>query len=164
MLLRLSEQDPELLSPRFDFFAGLLDSDARILRWNASRIVGNLARADHAGQIEPLLDHFLAPIRGREMIAAANTIQGAAAIALAKPHLSGRIANEILKVRRARYATPECRHIAIGHAIQALDRFFEHIPYKRPVLAFVKSQQESPRPATRRKAQKFWKKRQGEER
>ncbi len=85
-------------------------------------------------------------------------IAGAAAIAQAKPHLADLIAREILKVKRAHYATPECRHVAAGHAIHALDRFFESIRDKEPVLAFVETQLRNPRPATRKKAQQFWEK------
>jgi len=158
MLLRVSEQDPDLLYSRFDFFARLMEGEVRILRWNSSRILGHLARADREGRIEKLLDRYLAPITGNEMIAAANTIQGAADIALAKPHLADRVAKEIIKVSRARYATPECRNVAAGHAIQALDRFFEHLQDTKPVLRFVESQLENPRPATRKKAEKFCKK------
>ena len=156
LLLRLSEQDPGLLYPRFDFFARLMEGEATILRWNSSRILGHLARADSEGRIEKLLDRYLAPITGHELIAAANAIQGAADIALAQPHLADRIAKEILKVRRAHYATPECRNVAAGHAIQALDRFFEHIQEKTPVLEFVEYELRNPRPATRKKAGKFW--------
>jgi hypothetical protein len=155
-LCLLSEQDPDLLYPRFDFFVHLLEGETRILRWNSSRILGHLARVDSEGRIDKLLDRYLAPITGHELIAAANTIQGAADIALAKPHLADRIAREIVKVSRAHYATPECRNVAAGHAIQALDRFFEHIQNKKPVLAFVESQLKNSRPATRKKAEKFW--------
>jgi hypothetical protein len=159
LLVRLSEEEPDVLYPRFDFFARLMEGEARVLRWNASRILGNLARADSQGKIEKLLDRYLAPITGHELIAAANTIQGAAEIARAKPQLAGRIAREILKVSRAEYATPECRNIAAGHAIQALDRFFDHLPKKKPVLDFVESELANPRPATRKKAEKFCRKR-----
>ena len=155
-LCRLSEQDPDLLYPRFDFFVHLLDGEIRILRWNSSRILGHLARVDSEGRIDKLLDRYLAPITGHELIAAANTIQGAADIALAKPYLADRIAREIVKVGRANYATPECRNVAAGHAIQALDRFFEHIQNKKAVLAFVESQLKNSRPATRKKAERFW--------
>jgi hypothetical protein len=156
LLCRLSEQDPGLLYPRFEFFAHLMEGETRILRWNSSRILGHLARVDSEGRIDKLLDRYLAPIAGRELIAAANAIQGAADIAAAKPHLADRIAREIVKVSHAHYATPECRNVAAGHAIQALDRFFEHIQKKAPVLAFVESQLKNPRPATRKKAEKFW--------
>ena len=156
LLLRVSEQDPALLYPRFDFFAHLMEGEVRILRWNSSRILGHLAWVDSEGRIDQLLDRYLAPITGKELIAAANTIQGAADIALAKPHLADRIAREIVKVSRANYATPECRNVAAGHAIQALDRFFEHIQNKEAVLAFVESQLKNSRPATRKKAERFW--------
>ena len=156
LLRRLSEQDPDLLYPRFDFFAHLMEGETRILRWDSSRILGHLARVDSEGRIDKLLDRYLAPIAGNELIAAANAIQGAGDIARSKPHLSDRIATEIVKVSHAHYATPECRNVAAGHAIQALDRFFEHIQEKMPVLEFVESQLENPRPATRKKAEKFW--------
>jgi hypothetical protein len=94
---------------------------------------------------------------GREMIGAANAIVAAANIALAKPHLADRIVKEILKVERASYQRPECRNVAIGHAIKSFDRCFRHVGNKRPVLAFVKRQLENPRPATRRKAERFLK-------
>jgi hypothetical protein len=158
-LRRLSEVDPGLLYPRFDFFARLMTGETRILRWDATRILGNLARVDSRGRIEKLLDRYLAPITGSELIGAANAIQGAADIARAKPHLADRIAKEILKVSRAHYATPECRNVAAGHAIESLDRFFEHVQKKKPVLAFVESELANPRPATRKKAEKFLKKR-----
>jgi hypothetical protein len=154
-LVRLSEEDPGLLYPRFDFFTHLMEGDSRIFRWNASRILGHLARVDSEGRIDRLLNRFLAPIARQEMIGAANAIHGAADIALAKPHLADRIAREVLKVSRANYATPECRNIAAGHAIQTLDRFFPNIQKKKAVLAFVESQIENPRPATRKKAGKF---------
>ena len=158
-LLLLSEQEPDLLYPRFDFFARLMEGEIRILRWDATRIVANLARVDSQDRIEKLLDRYLAPIAGGELIGAANTIQGAADVALAKPHLAGRIAKALLKVSRARYATPECRNVAAGHAIQSLDRFFELIREKKPVLEFVEEALANPRPATRKKAEKFRRKR-----
>jgi hypothetical protein len=158
LLLLLSERDPAQLYPRFDFFARLLDSDARILRWNSARILGNLACVDRQNKIEKLLDRYLAPIAGPEMIAAANVMQGAAEIAKAKPHLAGRIATAILKVHHATYARPECSHVAAGHAIQALDRFFDHLRIRKPILAFVAAELTNPRPATRKKAEKFLRK------
>jgi len=95
LLRRLSEQDPGLLYPRFDFFAHLMEGETRILRWDSSRILGHLARVDSEGRIDKLLDRYLAPIAGNELIAAANAIQGAADIARSKPHLADRIATEI---------------------------------------------------------------------
>jgi hypothetical protein len=93
-LRQLSEQEPALLYPRFDFFAQLMMGPTRILGWEARRILGNLARVDDEGRIEKWLDRYLAPITGDEMIGAANAAEGAAGIALAKPHLARRISSD----------------------------------------------------------------------
>jgi len=154
-LRNASQEAPELLYPHFDRFARLLRGENTILRWNAMRTLGYLAAADREGHLEKIFARFFKPIAGHEMIGAANTLAAAAHIALAKPHLADRIAREILKVERATYATPECRNVAIGHAIRSLDRFFDAVKKRRPVLEFVRRQLENPRQATRRKAERF---------
>ena len=157
-LRRLSEEAPQLLYPDFDRFARLLDHPNSIYRWNAAHILANLARVDRSRKLAPLLDKFLRPIGGPQMIGAANVIQAAAVIAAAQPRLADALAAGILTVDRAKYETEECRNVAIGHAIQSLDRFFESIPRQRAVLGFVRRQLGNPRPATRRKAERFLKK------
>ncbi len=61
--------------PRFDFLSHLMESGNRILQWNARRILGHLASVDSEGRIEQLLDRYLAPVTGHEMISPANAIQ-----------------------------------------------------------------------------------------
>jgi len=151
----LSTQNPKLLYPYFDTFAEMLAGKNTILGWNSAWIVGNLAAVDHEHRIDKLLRRFFAPITGTEMIAAANVIGAAAEVALARPDLADRIAREILKVETACYQKPECRNVAIGHAITALDPFFPSINRKRPVMQFVYRHIDNPGPATRKKAEKF---------
>lgn len=154
----LSEQAPELVYPRFDFFVSLLEHQNRILRWNAALALGNLAVVDQEAKLDPILDAYLAPITGPDMISAGNAIRGAAAIAVAKPYLADTIARRILRVERASYRTPECRNVAIGHAIRALEQFFAVIGDQRAVQMFVRRQMNDSRPATRREAERFLKK------
>ena len=156
-LKMVSEQSPDLLYPRWDSLLRLLENDNAFLRWGSTQILGNLAVVDREDRFEPVLDRFLAPISGQEMIGAAYAIAAAASIVLAKPHLADRIVKEILKVERASYHTPECRNVAIGHAIKSYDKFLDHVSKRRPVLAFVTRQLDNPRPATRKKAEKFLK-------
>jgi len=159
-VLRLvSETLPELLYREIDFFTRLLDSENSFLKWDAITIFGNLAPVDPDNRIEPLLGRFLEPIAGRVMITAANVIAGAANIALAIPRLADAIASAILRVERAKYATAECRNVAIGHAINSLDRFFDRIQDKDAVRDFVRRQLANRRNATRRKAAAFLRKR-----
>ncbi len=151
----MAEDSPELLYPRFDFFLVQLDNPNSILRWNAMRALASLAPADRAGKLEAALDKYLSPIPGPQMIGAATAIHGAAAIALAKPHLAERLARAILAVRRAHYERDECRNVAIGHAILALGRFYHLIGDKPAVLRFARAQRDNPRPATAAKARAF---------
>ena len=157
-LRRLSQEAPQSLYPDFEKFVGLLDHPNSIYRWNAAHILANLARVDRSHKLAPLLGRFLKPIRGPQMIGAANVIQAAAVIAAAQPRLADKLAAGILTVGQAKYETEECRNVAIGHAIQSLDRFFESIPRQRAVLGFVRRHLGNPRPATRRKAERFLKK------
>lgn len=150
-----SRESPDLVYPYFDRFVKLMSGDNTIQRWNAIWTIGHLAGADRNDRIEKILRRFLLPITGPELIGAANTIGAAAEIAKAKPHLADRIARAILKVERASYATPECRNVAIGHAIESLDRFFPLIERKHKVIVFIERQLQNPRRATRGKAEKF---------
>jgi hypothetical protein len=156
--LRLvSEKAPEALYPQMDFFTGLLDCENTILQWNAILILGNLAQADRKKKLDAILSQYLRPIRGPVMITAANTIRGAARIAAAKPALADRIVRDILRVEKANYQTAECRNVACGHAILALEDCYNQVVQKGPVIDFVKRQLENPRNATRKKAAAFLK-------
>jgi hypothetical protein len=153
----MSGQLPELLYPHFDFFAAMLDNGNNILKWNATLTLANLAQVDREGRIESILDRYLAPITGPNMITAANAIRGAAIIGLAKPHLARRILLRIMRVERAKYATPECRNVAIGHALRAIEKLAGLLPDQRMLRLFAARQLGNPRPATSAKARKFLK-------
>jgi hypothetical protein len=153
----MSERLPELLYPHFDFFAAMLDHDNQILKWNATLTLANLARVDRAGKIEATLDQYLDLISGPNMITAANAIRGAAIIGLAKPHLVRRILLRIMRVERVEYATPECRNVAIGHALRALEQLADLLPDRRVLRLFAARQLGNPRPATSAKARRFLK-------
>jgi hypothetical protein len=154
----ISEREPAVLYPKMEFLVELLDSGNQILKWGAIIAIGNLAAVDSKRKISKILDRYLEPIPGPELITASNVIGGAAKIAVAKPKLTDRIVDDILKVEKARYATPECRNVAMGHAIEALSRLFERATRKDRILRFVQKQTKNTRNATRKKAERFIKK------
>jgi hypothetical protein len=157
-VLRLaSEKKPEVLYSRMDSFVDLLDSENTFLRMDAARILANLASADSQGKFERIFEKYFAPITGPAMIPAANLIGSAVRIAQVKSGLTGRIVKEVLKVEQAKYATEECRNVALGHAIQCFDRIFDQIEDKEPVVVLIRKQLGNSRPATRKKAEAFMK-------
>ena len=161
-LTALSETHPERLLPLFHELAELLEADNSIIKWEAIRIIANLACADDDARIEEILPRYLAPISGPVMISAGIAIQGAAKIARGHNNLTPQIVKAILQVEYATYKTEECRHIAIGHAITALGTMETEVKQMPSVLGFVRRQTGNPRPATRKKAELFLKKNQGD--
>ena len=153
----ISELRPELLYPQFDFFVRLLSHENKIYQWDAAFVLSQLARADKEGRFDEVFDKYFLPIPGPAMITAANVIHGGARIAQAKPHLADRIAVEVVKVARARYRTAECRNVAIGHAIVALGSIIPLLRQPARAVEFVRRQSRNPRPATRKKAERFLK-------
>jgi hypothetical protein len=154
----MSQQHPEALYPHIDTFIKLLDSDNNIMKWEGIHVIGNLARVDKGKKIDAILARYLKPIEGPVMITAANVIGGAARIAAAKPYLAERIATAILKVEHAEYATTECRNVALGHALDAFELFFDKIKNKQPVIDLVTKQLDNTRNSTRKRAEKLLKK------
>lgn len=157
-LLRLaSETNPEVVYPLIDDFFKLLDHENKILTWGAIIVIGNLASVDTKGKIDRRLGRFLKPISGPVMITAANVIAASGKIAAAKPHLADKIARALLRVEKAKYQTAECRNIAIGHVINSLEIFIDHVSKPAPVVEFVHRQVHNPRKAVRGNAARFLK-------
>ncbi len=156
-LALIAQSRPASLYPFFDHFVRLLDHQNKILQWEATLILAHLAAVDAGNRFEPIFEKYFAPISGPVMITAANVIKGGARIARAQPRLADRIAAELLKVAHARYRTPECRNVAIGHAIRAFGDMLYVLQNPVPVIQSVRKQVKNPRPATRRKAEEFLK-------
>jgi len=151
----LSCRSPQLLYPHFDFFAAMLGHPNQILKWNALLTLAHLAPVDSEGKLDLILRSYLSPIAGPHMITAAHAIRGGAMIGAARPHLAQRIARKILSVERTVYATPECRNIAIGHALQAFGALCRALPDNGAIRAFARRQLSNPRAATAVKARKL---------
>ena len=155
VLRLLSERRPSVLYPAFDRIAGLMDSPRNILRWGGILIVGNLAAVDRDGRTDALLERYLRPIRGPELVPAANAIAGAAKMALARPHLADRILAALLRVERTDYETPECRNVALAQVLKALGRMPAGVRNRRSVVAFARRQLDNPRGSVRSGARKL---------
>ncbi|NIO00736.1 MAG: hypothetical protein GTO42_01135 [Candidatus Latescibacteria bacterium] len=159
ILLLISERAPAVVYPSLHSFIDLLDCENKILKWGAVRVIGNLAEVDSKNIIDRVLEKYLEPISGPELVTAANVIAGATKIAMAKPRLIDRIVRAILNVEKARYKTSMCRNVALGRAIDAFDQLYGRSKLQGAISKLVKKQLRNPRNATRKKAEKFIKRR-----
>jgi hypothetical protein len=160
VLRLISAKQPALIYPYFDFFCSLLDHENSFLKWGAIMTVANLTAADTQKKFEAVFQKYFAPIKGPTMIAAANIIGSSVTIVRSKPALSGEITREILKVEKAKFLmkgspSPECRNVAIGHAIDAFDKLCNQIGDRTAVINFVKRQLKNTRKPVARKAEQF---------
>jgi hypothetical protein len=161
VLMDLSQAYPEKLYPHMDSFIALLGSKYRILTWNALAIIANLARVDDNRKFDAIFTKYYSFLNDEYMITVANVVGYSGKIALAKPYLTQRIADELLKVRRISttpHLTEECKRVIAEKAIESFDVFFNQIDNRKKVVDFVKSQLNSPRKTLKIKAENFLRK------
>jgi hypothetical protein len=154
----LSEKYPEKLYPHMDFFIGLLDSKYRILTWNAMTIIANLTKVDEDKKFDAVFDRYYGFLNDAYMVTVASVVVNSARIALAKPHLTQKITNELLKVENISttpHLTEECKRVIAEHTIKSFALFFDQIEQKGQVISFVESHFDSPRKTLRTTAEEF---------
>ncbi len=160
-ILRIvSERRPDLIYPHFEAFINLLDCENNFLKWGAIMTVANLTAADKEKKFESIFGKYFDPISGPTMVTAANIIGSSVTIVRSKPALADAVIKEILRVEKAKYRmkgsiSPECRNVAIGHAIDSFEKLFGQIGNKADVTAFVKRQLKNPRKQVAKKAEQF---------
>lgn len=154
----LSENYPAMLYPHIDFFIKNLENDNNIFKWSAILIIANLSAVDIFDKVDRIIDYYLMPVEGHVLITAANTIKGAAKIAVHKPSLADIVSAALLKVSSTNYETEECNNIAAGTAIEAFEKIYDLVKDKSSLIEFAEKHTENPRTAVKKKALLFIKK------
>jgi len=161
ILMDLSVEHPEKLYPHMDFFISLLESKYRILIWNAIIIIANLTKIDTKNKFDSIFVRYYSFLNNEYMVTVANVVGNSGIIALAKPYLTQKITNELLKVEEISitpHLSEECKRVITQHAIKSFDMFFPQIEQKDRVLLFVRKNLHSPRMSLRAESEKFLKK------
>jgi len=157
VLLFISEEHPEVLYPRWDFFSSLLDSDNSYQQYIAIYLIASLARVDDSARLEGIFDKLYSILDGEGTITAAHLARNSGKIARAKPKLRARITERLLNIDRNHRGKQ--KELIKGHAIEAFDEYFEEAENQPEILEFVRKQLQSQSPKTRKLAREFLKKR-----
>ena len=158
VLMELSEVNPKILYPHMNFFVGVLDSKYRILTWQAMAIIANLTRVDENNKFDEAFNKYYSFINSEYMVTVANLVGHSGKIALAKPHLTDKIVDELLKVENIKttpHLTSECKKVIAEQAILSFGMFFDQIKNRDMIISFVKKQLNSSRKTLRYKAKEF---------
>jgi hypothetical protein len=158
VLMDLSEENPEKLYSYLDSFIELLDSEYRILTWNALAIIANLTSVDADKKFDAIFNKYYSFLDDNYMVTVANVVGNSGKIARAKPYLIPKIIDELLKVENISttpHLTEECRRVISQKTVQTLDSFFYKIKQKDRVVSFVRACLDSPRKSLRNAAENF---------
>lgn len=149
------DEEPELLYPYFDLFTAMLENRNKIMRWEAIYVIAGLASVDEEDKISSIWRDYFRPIEGPEMITAANIVNGAARIAVARRDLVEPSIREILRVRKGKYETEECYRVVAGAALKAFDKLYKLATDKDPLVQFAELHARSSRIPTRNAARRL---------
>ena len=160
VLLFISEKHPEALYPKWDFLAGLLDSNNSYLKYIAIYLIANLAQVDVEARLERIFERLYSILDGEGTITAAHLARNSGKIARAKPELRAKITQRLMNIDRTHQGKQ--KELIKGHAIEAFDEYFEEAESQPEIIEFVKKQLQSKSPKTRKLAREFLKKRGSE--
>lgn len=147
----LSEERPEMLYHKWDFFAVMLNSDNAYHKLIAIRLIANLTKVDTNNKFEKLFNKYYNLLNDSVIIAGHITALSGK-IAQAKPKLQKQITKQLLNIDKT-----EQKHkdLIKAGAIDSFSEYFESVKDKKKIIKFVKEQLESTSPKTKKKAKEF---------
>lgn len=150
-LLRLSEQQPELLYPSWDLLVEMLDSDNAYRRLIAVRLIANLTRVDRENRFEKVFDKYY-NLLNDSVIVAGHITANSGKIAQAKPELQAKITARLLNIDKT---SQKHKDLVKAGAIDSFGEYFAESNDKERIMEFVKQQLTGESPKTRGKAKEF---------
>jgi hypothetical protein len=156
VLMHISEEQPEILYPKYDYLANLLGSDNHYQRYISINILANLAVIDTKNKFEKIFDKYFSNIDGDRTMVAGQAALNAGKIAKAKQNLQIKITKRLLNIEK----THKGKQIDLikAYVIEAFNQYFAESSDKNEILDFVKAQLGSKSPKTRKLAKEFLKK------
>ena len=158
-LLIISEEHPEVLYPKWDFFVGLVTSDNSYKKLIALRLIANLTKADTENKFEEIFDDYYSILDEDKTMTAGHLAGNSGKIAKAKPNLQSKITNKLLNIDNTHRGKQ--KELIKAYAINAFDEYYDEAKDKKKILEFIKKQLESESPKTRKKAKEFLEKWEG---
>lgn len=124
-LLLISEEHPEALYPKWDFFEDLLDSDNNYLKYVAIYPIANLTRVDTENRFEQIFNEYYSILDDERTMTAARLAANSGKIAEAKPKLRSKITNRLLNIDKAHRG--KHKELIKDYAVEAFNEYFAEI-------------------------------------
>jgi hypothetical protein len=154
VLFSITEEHPQILYSKWDYFVKFLDSDNTYHKLSAVLLLANLTKIDKSNKFEKVFNRFYGLLNDKSFITAAYVAGVSGKIAKAKPKLQTRITNRLLNIDKTHH-NPERRDLVKGAAIESFKEYYEEAKNKKKILDFVKKQLKSRSPKTKKIANEF---------
>jgi hypothetical protein len=153
----MSEENPEVLYPKWDMFVELLASDHTYWKLSVIPLLANLARIDVEDKFHKIFDEYFRLLNDKSMIPAVWVAANSGKIAKAKPKLQSRITDMLMTIDRTHHH-PERKDLIKGGAIESFDEYFDEAKDQKRILEFAQKQMNCKSPKTVKIAKDFMKK------
>jgi hypothetical protein len=148
----LSENHPDSVYGKWDFFANLIRKGNSFHKYMAIWIIANLTKADPENKFEKLFDDYYGLLSDKSVIPAGHVAAKSGIIALAKPELQAEITNRLLDIDST---VQRHKDLVKAGAIESFDAYFEESTNQERIIEFVKAQLDCESPKTRKIAKEF---------
>lgn len=158
--IQISQKDPKSLYPDFETFEKFLSSENNVMRWTATKVIGNLAHIDAKNKIDKAIPTLISFVTDRSLITAANAVLALSQIAKSKPQYKEEILKALFSTEKATYyskgaSSPECRNVVLGHVLNNLPNLGSDVLQRKDVREFLDRQTKNTRPKVRQTAKKL---------
>ncbi len=149
----ISEEKPEFLYPKWDYFSQMLISKNNYHKYIAIYLLANLTAVDKENKFESVFDEYFGILGGDKAMTASHVALNSSKIALNKPELQERIIDMLLNIDEIHQGKQT--EMIKAYAIESLEKIYSKIDDEERVKEFVKAQLESSSPKTRKAAAGF---------
>ena len=156
VLLIVSEVNPEVLYPKWDFFVDLIKSKNNFHKVIGLQLLANLTKVDKKEKFEEILDIYCDLLDAKSIMTAAHIAANLGKIAKVKPNLRNKITHKLMGIENTHHE-PGRKELIKASIIESFREYFECSDTRDLIIDFVKKQLNSSSPKTRNTAEKFLK-------
>jgi hypothetical protein len=149
----VSEENPEFLYVKWDYFVEMLKSKNNYHKYIAIYILANLTAVDPENKFETIFNDYYGILGGSKAMTASHVALNSSKIALNKPKLQERVIEMLLNIDKIHQGKQT--EMIKAHSIESLQKIYPEIENKEKVKKFVEEQLESSSPKTRKAAAVF---------
>ncbi len=143
----ISQERPEFLYPKWDYFHKMLLSKNNYHKYIAIYILADLTQVDAENKFDAIFEDYYGILAGDKVMTASHVALNSSKIAVNKPELQSKILDRLLDIDNIHQGRQ--KELVKSYVIEALRKMYPEIEDKGRVMKFIKGQLESSSPKTR---------------